>query len=97
MHLPSRDTCDLCFKHKMVIKGLKDNAQMLTEEALDDEANNQCIVDSATKIRQARAQRVHSDEKVRINKESKKINLIFCVSNFVITFDFTKKPSIVSL
>ena len=90
MRPPSRCTCDLCFKHKMIIKGLKDNAQMLTEnESSDDEddTNNQYILDSATHMRQARAQRVCSNEKIRICKESKKQNLHFYRSNYVITFD----------
>ena len=53
MHIcpPSRDTFNLCFKHKMVMQDLKNNVELLTDDASDDEAvNNQHIVDSATHI-----------------------------------------------
>ena len=36
----------------MIIKGLKDNMQSLTDNASDDEVNNQCIVDSTTYFQQ---------------------------------------------
>lgn len=88
---PSRDTCDLCFKHKMVAKGLKNNTDSLADDARDDDdANNQCIVDSATHIRQARAQRVRSNEKVRVCEKNFKENLHFYRSNYAITFDFAQ-------
>ena len=77
----------------MVIKGLKDNTQLLTEnESSDTEENrnDQYIVDSAAHIRQARAQRVYCNEKVRICKQNKQENLHFNCSNFVITFDFAQ-------
>ena len=71
------------------MQGLKNNAELLTDDASDNEAvNNQCIVDSATHICQARAQRVCSNEKIRMCKENYKQNLHFYCSNFATAFDF---------
>ena len=83
---PSRDTCDSCFKYKMIIKGLKQ--EELTND--DDNPNHESLAESATHIRQARAQRVYSDDKIRQCKEDYKNNLHFNRSNYVITFDFAQ-------
>ena len=64
---------------------------LLTENELsdyEDKTNNQYIVDSATHIRQVRAQSVYSNKKIRIYKHSKKENLHFNCSNYAITLNF---------
>ena len=79
MCLSSRNTCYLCFKDKMIIKGLKDNMQSLTDNASDDEVNNQCIVDSTTYFQQVQAQRVCSNEKIKVCKKATKKTCTFII------------------
>ena len=67
--LPSRDTCDICFKKKVRVEEIiyqenEDNAE-------DDVENENIVLQSALHIKQERAQRFYLQENIRVAKENK--------------------------
>ena len=69
---PSRGTCNLCFEYELVMKGLKDNVHLLAEienSDIEDNSNNECVLNSATCMRQASAQRVCSNNKKTMKRK----------------------------
>ena len=95
---PCRDTCDMCYEHKMLVaKGKKSVSDNELTEPTDDakdidlESN---LLRSAAHAAQARAQRTHANECVRLAKEDYANNSHFYRRRFVITFDYAQNLGI---
>ena len=84
MRPPSRDTCDLCFEHKMIVSKTKNtfdsNANLHDDDADDDMLLEDQLLQSADHAKMARAQRSECNEAVRLARKSKEDCSTFCVT-----------------